>query len=142
MIPRIDVRACNAKKAYEGELSFEYEGDATLIDLPETVYASPVRAELRYEIHADNSVTVEGTLSFRLKGPCARCLSPVETEIDAEIDARFVEGEGDGETTYGYRGVVDLSELLRDTTLLALPARLVCETACELPVWDNENEER
>ncbi len=137
MIPRIDVRLCNARKEYVGTLDFEYEGDDSLIDLPDTRFSSPVRARLRYELFEDDSIELTGTLVFTIEGPCSRCLSPVKKEIAAQVNATFVAGEDDGEA-YGYRGgVADLCDLLRDTVLLALPMKLVCEGDCELPVWEN-----
>ena len=133
---RIDVRMCNARKEYSGELDFEYEADASLIDLPYTEFSGPVHVSLTYEIFEDNDVEVKGTLRFSLKGLCSRCLSEVEKAFEAEIDACFTEGEEDGEE-YGYRnGIVDLEELLRDTLLVALPSKLECEKACEPPAWN------
>ena len=134
MIPRIDVRRNKAKKEYRGELNFEFEGDNSLVDLPDTRFSSPVRAALRFEIFEDDSVEIEGTLTFSLAGPCSRCLEPVEREITAELQALFEEGEGDGES-YGYQNAVDLSELMRDTVLVNLPSRLTCEKECKLPAW-------
>ena len=136
MIPKIDVRTCNIRKEYSGELNFEYEADASLVDLPFTELHGPVRVSLTYEIFEDNDVEVKGTLRFSLKGLCSRCLNEVEKAFEAEIDACFTEGEDDGEN-YGYRsGVVNLEELLRDTLLVALPPRLECDEACEPPVWN------
>lgn len=136
MIPKIDVRLKQAKKAYVGELAFAFEGDNSLIDLPDTRFSSPVEAALRFEIFEDDTVDIAGTLTFSLTGPCSRCLKSVERTFTAEIDACYEPGEGDGES-YGFsNGVVDLSELLRDTLLVALPSRLTCEEECELPAWE------
>ena len=133
---RIDVRMCNARKEYSGELDFEYEADASLIDLPYTEFSGPVHATLTYEIFEDNDVEVRGTLRFSLKGLCSRCLGEVEKVFEAEIDACFTEGEAEDEE-YEYRnGIVNLEELLRDTLLVALPSKLECEKACEPPVWN------
>ena len=133
---RIDVRMCNARKEYSGELDFEYEADASLLDLPYTEFNGPVHVSLTYEIFEDNDVEVKGTLRFSLKGLCSRCLAEVEKVFEAEIDACFTEGEAEDEE-YEYRnGIVDLEELLRDTLLVALPSKLECEKACEPPVWN------
>ena len=135
MIPRIDVRLNRARGEYAGELAFEFEGDNSLIDLPDTRFASCVKAALRYEILEDDTVEITGTLTFMLDGPCSRCLTPVQQEVTAKIEAEFVPGEGDGDS-YGYSGgFVDLRELMRDTVLVALPSTLECDTPCELPKW-------
>lgn len=122
---KIDVRKCNAEHIYAGDLTFETEGDNSLIDIPYVRFASPVKAVLHYEILEDDSVEVTGRISFSLKGLCSRCLSETEQSFSGEAEGCFstVEGEED----YTYRcGVVDFSELLRDAVLDALPVRLVC----------------
>ena len=125
MIPEIEVRSLKAKKECEGELHFSYEADPALLDIPFVTFSSPVSADLRYAILEDDSVEVDGTITFSLKGECSRCLAPAEGAITGEVSGLFVVGEGDGET-YGYRRNVDLGELLRDALLFALPARLLC----------------
>ena len=72
----IDVRKCNAEGKYTGTLDFEFEGDASLIDIPFVSFSTPVHAVLDYEIFEDNSVEVKGELSFTLEGACSRCLKP------------------------------------------------------------------
>ncbi len=126
MIPTIDVRISVARGEYAGTLSFEYDPEAELLDIPYAEFSSPVRAELGYEIFEDGSVSVTGTLRYGLKGACSRCLADAAGEFTGEADGLFVPGNGDGET-YGYRnGTVRLEEFLRDSLLFALPSRLLC----------------
>ena len=126
MIPEIDVKSLVAKRKYEGELAFDYEPESGLNDIPFVAFSSPVRAKLRYEILEDDGVEVRGNIAFSLKGACSRCLSDAEEHFLGEVEGLFVKGEGDGET-YGYTHTVRLEELLRDSLLFALPARLLCE---------------
>ena len=101
------------------------------MDIPYTEFAAPVSAELHYAILEDNSVEVEGTVTFTLKGLCSRCLEEAEQSFSGDVFGVFVEGEGDGET-YGYRnGAVDLTELLKDAVLFAIPSRLLCGRCAE-----------
>ncbi len=127
MIPVIDVRSLLAKKTYEGALDFSYEPDGALLDIPFVSFSSPVHAELRFRIFEDDAVEVSGKLTFALKGACSRCLAPAEQVIEGDVFGLFEVGEGDGET-YGYQHTVELSELLRDALLFALPSRLLCGT--------------
>lgn len=137
MICEIDVRGCVARKKYTGELSLEYEADNSLIDIPYVTFASPVKAALRYEIFEDDSVEVKGVIAFTLKGLCSRCLSETERQFEGEVDAVFVPNLKEEGDEYGYsNGRVKLDEALRDALLFALPARLECENACELPEWE------
>ena len=130
MIPVLDVRGCVARKNYEGKLEFEFEADESLLDIPFVKFSTPVKAELFYEIMEDNSVEIEGTVSFTLKGACSRCLSEAERRFTGEAIATFVPGKPQDEE-YNYFGSVDLNEFLRDAVMFALPSRLLCDPCNE-----------
>ena len=136
----IDVRKCNAEGKYTGTLDFEFEGDASLIDIPFVSFSTPVHAVLDYEIFEDNSVEVKGELSFTLEGACSRCLKPTKEHIVSEAEALFVPKGGKAEEEYyTYRnGIVDLGEFLRDTVLFALPSALFCAEGCSAPEYNEE----
>ncbi len=122
MIPRLDVRSLAARKIYTGELSFEYEAEDALLDIPFVRFSSPVRVRLDYEI---------------LAGSCSRCLGETERAFEEEAVGIFEPDGGDGET-YGYRnGVVELNEFIRDSVLSALPPRLLCGE-CGIPDGEQE----
>lgn len=136
----IDVRKCNAEGKYTGTLDFEFEGDASLIDIPFVSFSTPVHAVLDYEIFEDNSVEVKGELSFTLEGACSRCLKPAKEHVLTEAEALFVPQGGKAEEEdYTYRnGIVDLGEFLRDTVLFALPSALFCAEGCSAPEYNEE----
>lgn len=136
----IDVRKCNAEGKYTGTLDFEFEGDASLIDIPFVSFSTPVHAVLDYEIFEDNSVEVRGELSFTLEGACSRCLKPTKEHVLTEAEALFVPKGGKAEEEdYTYRnGIVDLGEFLRDTVLFALPSALFCAEGCSAPEYNEE----
>ena len=136
----IDVRKCNAEGKYTGTLDFEFEGDASLIDIPFVSFSTPVHAVLDYEIFEDNSVEVKGELSFTLEGACSRCLKPTKEHVVTEAEALFVPKGGKAEEEdYTYRnGIVDLGEFLRDTVLFALPSALFCAEGCSAPEYNEE----
>ncbi len=136
----IDVRKCNAEGKYAGTLDFEFEGDASLIDIPFVSFSTPVHAVLDYELFEDNSVEVKGELSFTLEGACSRCLKPTKEHIVSEAEALFVPQGGKAEEEdYTYRnGIVDLGEFLRDTVLFALPSALFCAEGCSAPEYNEE----
>ena len=136
----IDVRKCNAEGKYTGTLDFEFEGDASLIDIPFVSFSTPVHAVLDYDIFEDNSVEVKGELSFTLEGACSRCLKPTKEHVLTEAEALFVPKGGKAEEEdYTYRnGIVDLGEFLRDTVLFALPSALFCAEGCSAPEYNEE----
>ena len=129
-----------AEGKYTGTLDFEFEGDASLIDIPFVSFSTPVHAVLDYEIFEDNSVEVKGELSFTLEGACSRCLKPTKEHVLTEAEALFVPKGGKAEEEdYTYRnGIVDLGEFLRDTVLFALPSALFCAEGCSAPEYNEE----
>lgn len=133
---KLDIRKCNALRQYDGDLTFTFEGDNALIDIPTVVFSTPVTAQLHYEIREDNCVEITGGLRFSLKGECSRCLSETEQQFSGEVDALFTPGKSDGET-YSYRnGILDLDEVLRDSLLFALPRQLLCSETCLAPEYN------
>ena len=130
MIPKIDVRIAIARREYAGEVRFSFEADEGLLDLPNVRFASCVQAALRYAISEDGSVQVEGTIAFTLEGLCSRCLDEAEMHICEDVQAVFTAGKPKDEE-YGYRGIVDLTEFMRDSVLFALPSRLLCRKCAQ-----------
>lgn len=135
MIPEIDVRALTAKKISEGALTFSFIPDEDLLDIPYAAFEGETKAELNYRIFEDDSVEVTGQISFVLRGACSRCLTETRAQFSGDVEGFFLRGESDGEN-YGYQnGKIDLSELMRDSVMFALPARLLCDACVQ---WENE----
>lgn len=131
----IDVTRAQALNKMSGDLSFEYPADDTLIDIPYVAFSSPVSVSVQYSIAEDGKVEVSGTVRFRLKGLCSRCMQEAEREISGEIDALFVPNGDDGED-YGYiNGKITLDEAVRDAVAFALPNSFLCGDECEIPVF-------
>ena len=135
MIPEIDVRTLTAKKISEGTLSFSFPPEADLLEIPFTAFEGEIAAELSYRIFEDDSVEVTGRIAFVLAGSCSRCLGEARRRFEGGVEGYFLRGEGDGEN-YGYTGgKVHLDELLRDSLMFALPARLLCDACTQ---WEHE----
>lgn len=131
---KLDVRKCNAERKYAGELVFQTEGDLSLIEIPFVTFASPVKAELHYEILEDDSVEFTGRISFTLKGLCSRCLKETSQSYSQEVEGCYSPKQGEEE--YFYRnGVVDLNDFIRDAVMQALPYSLLCEENCVPPEY-------
>ena len=114
---------------YTGELKFGFEAEQDLLDIPYVKFASPVQAELKYEIFDDDSVEVKGRISYTLKGLCSRCLSEAQQEVVYEAEGVFVPAEPQDEEYSYSNGCVRLEEFLRDSVLFSLPQTLLC-AAC------------
>ena len=62
----IDIRKLNAKKAYQGELHFEYAAPEELIGIPFVKFVGPVKVDFSYELYADDALEVKGKVVYSL----------------------------------------------------------------------------
>ncbi len=131
MIPTLNISQCRARRQLTGELAFEFEPEADLVEIPFVAFKGPVHVHLGYAIAEDDKVEVEAAISFTLAGACSRCLEPAENLISDTMQCLFERGTGDGES-YGFLGgVVNFGEMLRDAVLFALPSRILCKGCSE-----------
>ena len=126
----IDIRKLNAKKAYQGELHFEYAAPEELIGIPFVKFVGPVKVDFSYELYADDALEVKGKVVYSLEGQCSRCLKDAATTVEGELDALF-EPMKEPED-YGYTGgVVRLEEAVQDAIMASMPFSLSCGEDCE-----------
>ncbi len=106
------------------------------LELPEDW---PQRAELNGELTVDNvgsRFLINGTLRATGQADCARCLDSfrLEWEVPVEImvlrDVHSDEGSDDSLVLHQKKGVVDLTEPLRECAVLALPPAPICRDDC------------
>jgi uncharacterized protein len=105
------------------------------------------RADLVEEIHGPHDVVedirVRGKYAGKFELPCARCLEPVEEELQGEFDLLYrptglpfdsaEHSISSSETEIGYYqgDGLDLEDVLREQVLLTLPARALCLADCK-----------
>lgn len=97
-------------------------------------YVRPVSFSGTYML-ADETVIVRGIARAVIESPCARCLKPTETEVEAELDEAFIRDTGEereaDDDQYMYSGhVLELDEAVRTALLLELPSRILCKEDC------------
>ena len=97
-------------------------------------YVRPVSFSGTYML-ADETVIVRGIARAVIESPCARCLTPTETEVEAELDEAFIRDTGEerevDDDQYMYSGhVLELDEAVRTALLLELPSRVLCKEDC------------
>jgi uncharacterized protein len=103
-----------------------------VLSVPE---GSPVELDLRLEAVMEG-VLVTGTARAALEGECARCLEPIDDEIDVTLQELFVYDDLDVdpdeelEVSMLQDDLVDLEPLLRDAVVLALPFQPLCQDDC------------
>ena len=97
-------------------------------------YVRPVSFSGTYML-ADETVIVRGIARAVIESPCARCLRPTETTVEAELDEAFIRDTGEerevDDDQYMYSGhVLELNEAVRTALLLELPSRILCKEDC------------
>ena len=93
------------------------------------------------EIVAD--IRLRGKCAGNFQIPCARCVEPVATPVEAEFDLIFRPADADSDTTeraisasdteigYYLKDSLLLEDVLREQVLLALPVRTLCKSDCK-----------
>ena len=97
-------------------------------------YVRPVSLSGTYML-ADETVIVRGVARAVIQSPCARCLRPTETSVEAELEEAFIRDTGEplerDEDQYLYSGhVLELDEAVRTALLLEMPHRVLCKEDC------------
>jgi DUF177 domain-containing protein len=103
----------------------------------ELVLTGPVRL-----MHTQGGVLVQGVLHAQATLSCSRCLEPVAVSLDVELEeifaptidiltGRLVPNEEEDRALWiDDRHILDLSEVLRQDVLLALPMHVLCREEC------------
>ena len=114
---------------------------ASVLDVPEL--SGPVRGTARFTRLSD-AVLVTGSMQAPARLPCARCTDEVDVEVEFALDDQFVpriDPVRGGVVDPGDRWQLDpghnldLSQVLAEGVISALPPRVVCAGPCEAP-WD------
>ena len=137
---KVDDIAAEAK-----ELAFrEPEADVNRVlsggDGGEWRFKAPIDVRVSY-YRAGTELFFEGRLAAATHAACARCAEEFESGIERPfrfvMTPRAIAGEGDGDLAAGdaeytvYDGdEIDLSPLIREELLLALPTRPLCREEC------------
>lgn len=117
----------------------EIEYDATLKQ------ASILHAEGVAELvnHALSEIRIRGSLSVTIEAPCDRCLEAASFPVQKDFDLLYYPAdeyeagreeeirETESEVAYYEGDHLNLSEILREVVLLALPMQVVCNLGCQ-----------
>jgi uncharacterized protein len=93
---------------------------------------SPLDLRLRLEAVMEG-VLVSGTVSAPLAGECGRCLEPVTSSIEVDLQELYAYPESDATEDEVSRldgDFLDLEPALRDAVVLALPLTPLCREDC------------
>jgi uncharacterized protein len=103
--------------------------DLGLGDVDELIhFRQPLYYDLRVEL-INRSLLVQGRLQMDLDCECARCLSPFPWRLCLEPWSALLPLEGDDRVRVCHDSV-DLTPLVREDILLALPQHPMCQPEC------------
>lgn len=122
------------------DVSVQESMDPLELGSEELVFHGPINAELRIQ-NDKSSIFVEGTIQAKVLLKCSRCLESLIHPISGTVYARYLqapteksvsEGDFEGDETFLQEGFkIDLTPALRESILLALPAKVLCSQDCK-----------
>jgi uncharacterized protein len=135
----LDTRELGRRPGSQHEVTRTVPAPAELgIEVLHVPEGSPVEIDLRLEAVMEG-VLVTGTATAALEGECARCLEPIDDDVDVTFQELFVyddqshapaDDELDDEASRLEGDLLDLEPLLRDAVVLVLPFQPLCEDDC------------
>jgi uncharacterized protein len=122
----------------------EYEIDEPLGELdPDLIPLAPIKGAVKF-VRTRDGVLVTGQLATVLEVNCNRCLEAfdlptsitLEDEYKSRIDLRTgahlpITDEDEAATLIDAHHIIDLSEVVRQNLLLALPLNALCREGCK-----------
>ena len=98
-----------------------------------------VRGPVDLQLHLESvlgGLELTGSLTAGWRGSCRRCLEPIEQTVQQDLREMFGSAPTDDETYPIHNGEVDLTPMVRDCLVLALPIAPLCSEDCVGPAPD------
>ncbi|MDQ4078894.1 MAG: DUF177 domain-containing protein [Chloroflexota bacterium] len=122
----------------------KYDVEEQLDDLdPELVVQEPIRGKVKFT-KIPQGILVTGKLETVLEVNCNRCLEPFDQPVVIELEEEFhpsmdlvtgaslPQGQEDDKATFiDEKHIIDLTEVVRQDFLLALPTTPLCRAECK-----------
>jgi len=83
--------------------------------------------------HDPQGLAVRGSLTTAVKLDCDRCMNEYEYPLTVSIDGLFKDKPGEDDWPIA-DGSIDLGPLIRESIVLAVPARKLCKIDCTVPL--------
>jgi uncharacterized protein len=113
--------------------AFHFRAQLPALDGPDGMvsFIGPVDVET-VVTYAQGQFWLDGTVSGQVELACARCLERFAHPLKVTLAERYVQGRtvDDPEVTCVEDDLVDLTETVRQSILLALPMRALCRVEC------------
>jgi uncharacterized protein len=132
----IDTRALGRRPGSMRKDSYTVPAPADLgVEMVGVPEGTEIELDLRLEAVMEG-VLVSGTARAPLSGECARCLDPLTSSIEVELQELYVysdtrSGESAEDDERRLEGdLIDLEPVVRDAMVLALPLSPLCQDDC------------
>lgn len=110
----------------------DFDGLAT----SDAAVSGPVDLQIRLE-SVVGGLEATGNLSAGWEGSCRRCLASISQTVQQELREMFASAPADDDDVYPiHQGEVDLTPMVRDSLVLALPIAPLCSEDCAGPAPD------
>lgn len=81
-------------------------------------------------LRTDKGIFVKGTVYTTFKGVCSRCLQPLEQTVPIGLEEEYMLQPQEGSFCITDGSEIDLSEAVRQYSLLATPMKPLCRENC------------
>ncbi|MGH3366493.1 MAG: YceD family protein, partial [Nocardioidaceae bacterium] len=128
----LDTRELGRRPGSQRKVSRTAPAPADLgIDVLGVPSGNPIELDLRLEAVMEG-VLVSGTARVSLVGECARCLDPLEDDLEVEFQELYVydDEDADDETSRLEGDLLDLEPRVREAVVLSLPFGPLCRDDC------------
>ncbi len=109
-----------------------HDEPAPVMDPEDPEVTAPLNGKLTIT-HDPQGLAVRGKLTTAVKLACDRCMSEYEYELTAQVDGLFKD-QPDEDSWPIVDGGIDLDPLVRESIVLAVPARKLCKEDCTVPL--------
>ncbi|MCQ3811998.1 MAG: DUF177 domain-containing protein [Acidimicrobiia bacterium] len=110
------------------------------VDLDDlTTSDAAVHGPVHLQLHLESGISgleVSGSLAAGWRGSCRRCLEPIEQKVEQELREMYSSAPTDEDTYPIQDGELDLTPMVRDCLVLALPIAPLCSEECAGPAPD------
>lgn len=123
--------------------SREYQLNEDIADIDGDLdVVTPLTGKVRF-VRSDDGILVTGRLQAEVRVPCGRCLAPAAVAVEFDLEEEFrpsvdistgaalrAEDGEDKVTRIDAHHILDLTEVIRQNLLLALPVSPLCSPHC------------
>ncbi len=118
-----------------GRTSLRWTATGELFDLncQDTRAESPVEIQVDVDVDTHRRVRIAVLAAVEVESPCARCLEPARTQIEAKTQLVFdpsSDAVASNPVWVEETGELDLSSDLREILIIEYPAKPLCDPAC------------